>query len=114
MITMWFPFALKLENSEDINCNPKDTYQHRRLSAIAPERNDNFGIRIRETIALNSLFEQLNDRDGSVGVQSSGWFIKKEHLWFDNELHSNTGPLPLSARHSTNELSPNLHTPVFH
>ena len=57
----------------------------------------------------NSLFELLYDRDGSVGVQSSGGLIKKQHLGLYDQFHSDTGPLPLSTRYSTKKLIPNLH-----
>jgi hypothetical protein len=62
---------------------------------------------------LNSLFELLYDRDGSVGIESSGGLIKKQHLWLNDQFHSDTGPLPFSTRYSTKKLIPNLCTPIF-
>ena len=41
-------------------------------------------------------------------IQSSGGFIQEQHLGFNDELHPNVGPLSLTTRHSTNELSANL------
>ena len=61
----------------------------------------------------NSLFELLYDRDGSVGIQSSGGLIEKQHLGLYDQFHSDTGPLPLSTRYSTKKLIPNLHTSIF-
>ena len=74
----------------------------------------------RSTIAVpklsfqNSLFELLYNRDGSVGIQSSGGLIEKQHLGLYDQFHSNTGPLPLSTRYSTKKLIPNLHTSIFY
>ena len=62
---------------------------------------------------LNSLFELLYHRDGSVGIQPSGGFIKEQYLWLNDQFHSDAGPLPLSTRYSTDKLIPDLHTPIF-
>ena len=54
------------------------------------------------------LFEQLNDRDSSMSIQSSGGLIQEQDLRLDDELHADIGPLPLSTRHTSDKLSTNL------
>ncbi len=47
--------------------------------------------------ASNVLLKQFQDSDGCVCIQSSGRLVQEQHLRLNDQLHTDTGPLPLSS-----------------
>ena len=61
-----------------------------------------------------TLFQQFDYGDGSVCIQSTGWFIQKQHLGLNDQLHTDVGTLPLPSWNPTKKLRPNLHIEIGH
>ncbi len=57
---------------------------------------------------MHVLFQQLHHGHCSVCVQTSRGLVQEQDLWLDDELHANVSPLPLTTRHTTDELCTNL------
>lgn len=62
----------------------------------------------KKLFAVPSPFQQQQDSVGSAGIESCRWLIQKQDGRIRDELHPNTGPFPLSPRHSTSELGADL------